>query len=266
METYKAHSLEQKDLLFSEIELGKFAAIVSDIDYTLVDFDKGHKVGIEALAKIFGVRFSQDVNQMFNLILEGHRMPESQPWVLRDKFDRLMDIMKKHHKQFVKSSGVKVWSRETWILIVAEENGVKIDQSLIEKGRNAYWDAVTQGSEFYADTKPFLKKITALDVPLILMTGSDSILRVKEDCSFEYDPVFSETYKKRRLAHLFPNYPIITGDPIDKPNPKYFEKVSQLIQQFGNFSKDKVLFIGDSERNDLEVPKNLGYSTLLIRR
>lgn len=266
-EIYKTNSLNPKDLPLSERELQSFSLIVADIDYTLIDFDKGHKEGIKALSQIFGEQFAQEVSDMFHLILEGHRRSEDEYWKKREEFNKLMARMMELQKLSLPSFGPKVWSREAWILITAEKFQKRLTPQQIENGRDAYWMALSRNLTLYEDAKSFLQLINQLELPLILMTGSDSVLKVNEDYSLVYDPNYSEEYKEKRLSALpFSYQKVAIGDPTDKPDPRYFEKLFQMVRGFGNFPPENVLVVGDSERNDLQIPQQLGYTTLLIKR
>jgi len=59
---------------------------------------------------------------------------------------------------------------------------------------------------------------------------------------------------------------IVIGDPIDKPDPRFFDKVFQAVAQYGSFPMEKILVIGDSERSDLQEPKRRGCATFLVKR
>ena len=73
------------------VNLANFSAVVSDIDYTLVDFDKGHQAAIKALAQLFGKQFADEVNRVFYLILERLRRSEDADWQEMPVFQEVMD-------------------------------------------------------------------------------------------------------------------------------------------------------------------------------
>lgn len=265
IETLSTRSLER--LPFTEVDLQNFSLVVCDLDYTLVDFDRGHIAGIKALEELFGREIAQDVDGMFYMILEGHRKKANEPWDERESFNRLIEEMSSLQSSFVHTYGTKVWSREAWIILSAKKHNYSLSKKQVENGRDTYWKTLGKDGPLYDDAQQFLHKISELMIPLIIMTGSESVVIVNDDLSLNYDPVYSQRYKFERLGLLPISFvDAVIGDPIDKPHREYFEKLERTIRKLGNITKDRVLIVGDSERNDLEVPRTLGYPTLLIQR
>jgi len=261
----KAQAPARKSLTFNKNELKDVSIVISDVDYTLLDFDKGHQAGLSALAKAFGSDFSQEVDKMFNLILEGFRRPEAESWEKRSEFNYL--ISRVGTLRGLSDSGLNVWSREILIILAAEKIQIHLTKEDVEAGRNAYWAAVSNEGTLYADAEIFLSLLQRLGLPLILMAGSDHILRINDNLKLTYEPIFSEEYKRKRLQ-ILPIHAqgIVIGDPIDKPDPRFFDKLFEEVRKIGDFRMRDVLVIGDSERNDLEGPRRLGCQTLLIKR
>ncbi len=71
-------------------ERDQYQLILADVDYTLVNFGLGHKKGIEALCEKFGERFAQRFDDLFQIILAGYKIPESQPWDYRKEFSDII--------------------------------------------------------------------------------------------------------------------------------------------------------------------------------
>lgn len=181
----------------------------------------------------------------------------------------LVDKIKALQSSFIDTYGVKVFSREAEIAIAAELVHRPIEKELIEQGRDAYWSAVGNVEALYPDAQVFIDELRKKSIPLILMSGSDSIMIVNEDCTFDYDPDMSSAYKQKRFEKLkFPFVDTVFGDPIDKPDTRFFEKVFQSVEKNLGYMvpKERILFVGDSPRNDLEVPHDRGCKTLLIKR
>lgn len=267
METLSTSTLAPDKLPTPEKSLDKFKVAICDIDYTLVDFAPAHEAGIKAIAEDMGEEFAGEVANYFDITLVGHRLKSGHDWEERSTFDELTERTKKLHEGFTQTHGHKVWSRETWIIIAAEKLGVSIDRSKVVQLRDAYWDALTVNSKVYADAKEFLDDVRKRNVALVLMTGSDSILKINDDLSVSYDPEFSSNYKRKRIEKLnFNTRGIVIGDPIDKPDPRYFDKLFVEVSGLSNAQRDEILVVGDSQRNDLDVPAGLGYPTLLIDR
>lgn len=237
--------------------------VLLDVDYTLINFDIAHKAGISALKKEYGGEFASEFNKIFSLILDGHRCSPDTEWDDRERYENVMK--KVEDIQNVSSGfGFKVWSREAFIAIVSENLAMSFTQDEIIKARDIYWDSVTKNSVFYDDAQEFISFLEKEKIPVVLMVGSDAIMNVTKDERLCYDPIFSESYKKKRLQKLpIITKAIITGDPIDKPDKRFFERV---FKHTTNYSNDEVLAAGDLEKVDLEIPRNRGYHTWLVRR
>ena len=265
-------SLDPETSPFLEDLLTNAQVVVCDVDYTLLDVGRGHKAGIDKIAELFDRKLADEVDAMFNLVLEGHRKASEEDWKQRDAFNEAIKRMEELQSGIVKEYSLKVWSVETWILIVAEKYGRRLTGKDVEAGRDAYWNGRRGGSKVYKDARPFVAKLQELDKPLFLMTSGYSILRVGKDCSLQYDPDYSEKYKRDALADLpFSYIGMVIGDPIDKPDPRFFDKLFQEVDRktavsFQTDRMKEILVIGDSERNDLHVPRQRGCTTLLIKR
>lgn len=241
--------------------------VVSDVDYTLVDFSPGHQAGIAALASTFGQNFGVGVDKIFHLILEGQRLSNHEQWNKRAYFDQVIAKIKELQKENLASYGLKPWSREAWMIFVSEKLGYRFTQNEVELGRDLYWQAVAGNLPAYPDALGFLELMEKRGIPVILMTAGDSVHVVREDLSLSYDPEFAISKKKARLSHLpFPFRSLVIGEPIDKPDTRFFNSVESEIVKYGQFDPFNILFIGDSFRNDLEVPEQRGFKTLLIKR
>lgn len=257
-------SLNLEEYPIAQELLEKSEVIVCDIDYTLLNIEPGHQLGVDNIAKIFDRELADRFNNIFHIILEGHRKRSKEPWGQREEFQLIMDKMRKLQRGIPSYYGLKYWSKETMILIASQEAGRKVTAQNIIAGRDGYWRGRNGGSRVYNDVVSFADRLEKLGKPLILMTGSYSILQVGEDFSLRYDPIYSEKYKRESLKDVlpFPYQEIVIGDPIDKPDPRFFDKLLKRIKN----DPEKILVIGDSDRNDLELPRQLGCPTLLIRR
>ena len=111
-----------------------------------------------------------------------------------------------------------------------------------------------------------LKAINKYGHKLIIMTGSDHILNVNKDFELSYDPKISFRSKLERLKNTQIRFDgVIIGDPDNKPDASFFNKVEKEIKRFGD-NQEKVIFIGDSYINDLYEPEKRGYKCFLIKR
>lgn len=250
-----------------EVHVADYSAVVSDIDYTLVDFGKGHRAAIEALSQFASRQFADEINRMFYLVLEGLRRSEDAIWDARSAFRGLIDQIQELQAPLLSMYGLKPWSRESWIILAAKKLDLVLTPEQVEAGRDVYWNTLSVNIALYEDARPFLEALQKANIPLILMTSSDSICRVAENYSVLYDPTYSEQYKRRRLKRLPLSYQtLVIGDPIDKPDPRFFDKVFQKVAQYGHFPAESILVIGDSEKSDLQEPRRRGHATLLVTR
>ncbi len=245
----QADSLTDKRIFANKVDL-----VVSDLDYTLSDFN--HKAGIETIAKILGKDAAEKVDYIFKLIHEQHVLIDDSDWKKKAEF-----------KKLIKNIGLRKYSREAFIIIACRILKIRVNREIVEKGRDGYWQGVRENSKVYPDAKIFLDQLRKNHIPLIIMTGSDSLMKVHNDLTLEYDPIFSFSYKKRRVERLLIDYKsLIIGDPYDKPDRRFFDLVDKEITRIGRFKKENILFIGDSYKADLEVPEKRGYKTALIKR
>lgn len=265
---FTTHSLDPKESPLLVDLITQSDVVVADVDYTLVDFDQGHRAGIAALSSLFGEAFAKEADRLFQLKLEGQRRPANELWDKRDEFNLIIDATKTLQRSSSHKYGFKVFSRETDMILASQSCGFHLTKQDIEKGRDAYWQAVGQYAALYPDVEGFLHD-TCQHGPLVLMSGSDAVMRVGKDCSLYYDPIFSAYYKKQRFTNLPFSYDrVVFGDPVDKPHKQFFAKVLRAVDQVAGFhpKETNILFVGDSLRNDLEVPYELGCKTLLIKR
>ncbi len=266
IDTLKTKSLDPTEMPFSESKLKLFNLVICDIDYTLVDFEPSNQAGIRKLKEIFGEKMGEHIDNVFQIVLAGNRKREDEPWDKRDEYNSIMQRIAQLQAKTLSDPGTKVWSREAYIIISAEKARVKVDKRMVEKARDAYWQELKNNYKIFPDAEKFINFLQSSSVPLVLMTGSDAVLKVSEDLSLSYDPEFSRTYKIRRLSEVFPDIQIVIGDPIDKQYPEYFDELFRQISKMGYFSTEKILVVGDSDKADLMIPRQRGYPTLLVTR
>lgn len=251
--------------------LEKARVVVSDVDYTLVDISEGHTKGIAAIASVTSGETAERFNEIFHLILEGHRRSEGAQWDERDKFDHVMERMGVLQGENVARWGLKYWSKGTMIRMAAQDTGFNIDAKILTQARDVYWQTRTDASVPYDFTGSFYDYLEARKVPLVLFTSSYHILKIGEDMSFAYDPEFSEQYKREAISTHVPSWArVVIGDPVDKPDPRFFGKVVDeagwvLGEDQGKLDLKGVCVVGDSLRNDLEYMGRMGCSSVLVK-
>lgn len=245
--------------------------VVADIDYTLIDIDPGHQLGVRNIAQTLGEDIAQTFDQIFHLVLEGHRQPIDQQWSERRKFDATMQRLQALEHEIIPTYGVKVWSKAVFLAIAAERLDRSLTPDEILKAQDSYWQGRRDGSTIYPDVHPFVDALGKRNVPLVLMTASYCLTQVASDGTFSYDPDVSRKYKGDHLhtALPFAFHGLVIGDPYDKPDSRFFDKVFGTVERIaGPFAShpERILVVGDSERNDLESPRQHGCRTILVKR
>jgi FMN phosphatase YigB (HAD superfamily) len=257
----KTDRLDKKEVL-DLVDGGRFEKIFLDVDYTVLDFDAGSKKGIERINK-FIPKIGGKIGEIYSLILRGKRGIDNLNPDEQTKFTEIMREMELCQPNIAPSYGIKHWSRETMAIVAAKELGLKLKAKQIKQIRQIFWRTVAKYEKFYSDAIPFLEKIKKEGIKIIWVTGSDSVLKVRQGenrVDLEYDSEYSWRKKSRRLKMLLKKYPgeLVIGDPIEKP------------VLWENLLKDvdikKILIVGDSYETDIRPAEEMGVETILIRR
>lgn len=240
--------------------LQNIKCIASDLDHTLVDFDKAHDGAIEEITKKFGNDLANEINNTYQTLLAAH-----QNRIPRDKvYDNLIQEILNLQENTM--HGKKTWTREGWIILAGAKIGTTLTKNTVESIRDLYWQSISKYTILYPKAKKFIQEIQNRSIKLVIMTGSDGIMHVSEDLKLKYDPQFSHKYKSVRMHTLpFLISGFVLGDPIDKPHEEFFDTVENSIHKLGGFQKNEILFLGDSIKADLEVPEKRGYKTMLVK-
>ncbi len=244
------------------------ACVASDIDYTLVDFEPGNIAGSRAIRDFLGDEIASESSRLFYLILEGFRRSADEIWDERDDFERLMRDLSRLEGRFSELYGLRVWSREAYLLLAAQAVGRVLTAKELEEARDRFFLAARDASRLYPDTLPFSAYLSRRSIPLLAMTGSDCILCVGPGCVLDYNPDFSREYKERRLGDIRSiAQDVFIGDPYDKPDGRFFDEMwTRALKLCPTLTGETLLVLGDSEKNDLEVPRSRGWNTCLIDR
>jgi FMN phosphatase YigB (HAD superfamily) len=218
-----------------------------DVDYTVLDFESGHRAGLEAVSGLLEMELSTELSRIFYKILATRR-GEMDP---DDEFYRLTDTTRG-----------PIWSRERMILLAATNIGKSIYPEKVAEATNAYWLSLANNSPLYPDAKIFLDLAVSDGKKMIWVTDSDHRMIFNEDKqSFNYNPDFSRKSKIERLKDLLSAYPgkCIVGDPMGKP------EMWQDVLSNVSFNIERSIAIGDGI-NDVSVPIEYGSTGILIRR
>lgn len=226
---------------------GMIDVLFLDIDYTVLDFESGHRAGLEAVSDILEKELSTELSRIFYKILATRR-GELDP---DEEFIRLTD-----------TSLGPIWSRERMILLAAINIGKSISPEKVVETTNAYWLSLANNSPLYPDAKIFLDLAVSDGKKMIWVTDSDHRMQYDQvNQQFVYVPHFSRESKYSRLNSLLSLYPglCIIGDPLGKPEmwKDVLDKVS--------FNIERSMAIGDGI-NDVSVPIEYGSTGILIRR
>lgn len=240
----------------------KINQVFIDIDYTVFNFDIGNEKGNEELNNYYP-KLGDEVNKIFNLVLRAKRDLDKLSKEEQTEYKKTIEEMDKIQFKIVPKYGHKYWSRETMIMLAAKKMGLSLKAKEVLKLRKIYWKAVADAWQVYEDAILFLEKIKEEKIKIIWVTGSDSILKVKQvwgKISLIYGPRYSRKEKSKRLKKLLKQYPgkLVIGDPTDKP--ELWKKL------FKRIDIKKTLVVGDSYDTDLEPAEKLGMETILIKR
>ncbi len=270
--TLRVNTLDPSENRELEMLLTQSKLVLSDIDYTLLDIAHGHASGVEAVSAITSKAVGSRLDVIFHMIIEGHRRAQNEEWEEREEFDHIMEGMERVQGAIIPQWGVRIWSKESMIILAAEDVDYDLDSATLIRARDAYWKTRTEKSLSYPYTKNLYSFLDENKIHFHLFTGSNSVLHIADDMSLSYEPEYSAEYKRNALAsHLPPIVEsLIIGDPIDKPDPRFFEKVNKKVQESLNIPDDKetpfgdITVVGDSLRNDLEYFGEKGAHTVLI--
>ena len=246
--------------------LSDFGCICSDLDLTLVDFLKGHDAAVVNLHASIGKKFALEFQNVRRVAIAYVTKLKSFGCSKTD-FLQFKESFAKVKKFLGSGYGIRTVSREMWIMIAAMNLGMSISSKEVIRARDIYWDAVTKNSPLLEDAILFLGKIYSLKIPFYIMTASDGMLNMDSEGNLFYDPEYAKTYKMKRVtSYKIDNKGIVVGDPHDKPEILFFTELLQLADTDGKISKDKILFVGDSIPQDLQVPESMGYSVMHVNR
>lgn len=247
-----------------EINLDGVEAVAADVDHTLFDFDRAHRAGVDAVRKEIDARLGELLSSTFDLVLEGSRRIDRATWERRAEFEELLcDISA---AQGVTRREAKRWSRETWMQVISDRERMGLTVPDIVQARDAYWRTLSVSGGVYRDVGTLLGRMREREIPLVLMTASDSVLR-PEGNHFAYDPEYAASYKRERLERMrIPHAGVVIGDPHDKPSPEFFDMVDEAVYAAGAANVGRAVAVGDSPRGDVQIPAQRGYRAYHIRR
>lgn len=162
------------------------------------------------------------------------------------------------------------WSRELWLYAAQGATGVTISAPVAVEAAESYWRAIGDSACLYEDAQEFFASQWWKDSAweLVLVTSSDARLRVAPDGNrLVYDPRYSEQKKWGRipvsLRQLSSHNGIFVGDPVGKPDPRFWSTVATNIGY--DPKEDIAVMVGDSPAVDL-VGLPQGFTPILVDR
>ena len=255
----------------------------SDIDDTLIDTAGTTLEASEGIKNVFTANFNKQIgnkiqnhfNSIFHIMLAGLRNKTDQDWsnsqIKKDVFENLWQEIEDYQQEIKEKYGVaKKFSREVFIKICADREGIVVTPEIIYEAADAYWMTLSEKTKVFPGVIDLIRIIKQHKRPLYLITSSDARLKLKENGQFEYIPKYSEDFKRKRVQLLRNkgiDFDLVSiGDPEDKPNLDFFQKGVKLAQEnLGHkIELSKSIIMGDSYSADLQTPKEMMDFGLLV--
>jgi phosphoglycolate phosphatase-like HAD superfamily hydrolase len=236
--------------------------VLIDLDYTLIDFSYGHGAAIQQLARTYGVDFAAQFRLAFTTVLEAKRVQNGDWSSVRGGeagYESLCSALR-----VLQGRGEwHPWSRELYALHAAKLTQRSLTTTEVATIATMYWKEVEQRSTVYPDVADFLGRLDTKGIRYHIFTGSDARLAWNGQC-WMYDPAYSRRLKMERLqvvARVLAAYglaptSIITGDPLDKPDSIYYQRLVENVEQVTGhaFNPETSIAIGDSFIGDVQEP------------
>lgn len=232
--------------------------IFFDVDYTLVDFERGHQAAVGFFRKEISLEFSRYFDNIFHTILEGLRV-KNENWQNipggKAFYDKMMCLM----QDLQDTVEPKVWSRELYVDIISRELKLSFSPSRCQSTADYYWSTIVRYSTLYPEVATMIARLEQKKLSYHLFTSSDSRL-VWQAGRWFYDPEHSMEKKEERLRFLqsqgISPVSITIGDPVDKPKRSFYElMLKRASYSIGRTMKpEECLIVGDSYQGDIESP------------
>lgn len=255
----------------------------SDVDDTLINTAEVTPIASNGIKKVFEARFDKNIaekiqqsfNEIFQTMLYGLRNKTDEDWAGKEKerkeFESLWNEVKEYQQEIEEKYGtIKKFSREIFIKIAADRNGLTVSPEIIYEAADAYWITLSEVCKPLPGVMKLTKEIKKHGRPLYLVTSSDARLKIKENSQFEYNPEYSENFKRERMQVLREKgiefNTVSIGDPEDKPHMDFFEKGIKSAQaDLGHhIDLSNAIIMGDSYAADLQTPKEMGFGLVVL--
>jgi len=252
----------------------------SDIDDTLIStaaLTQEGSVGIrEVFTKHFGdeiaAKIQNNFNTIFNLLMVGHQMHSQENSDKQKDYDAILAKVQAYQIEIKSQFGsIRKWSREVFIKIACDQEGLAVDPETIYEAADYYWLRLSEKTVLLPGVLELFAQIKKHNRPLFLITGSDARLKLKANGQFVYDPAYSESFKRQRVQLLREKglefNTVSIGDPEDKPHLDFFQKGVKSAEENLDQPIDlsKAIMIGDSYAADMQVPKEqMGFGLVVL--
>ncbi len=255
-----------------------------DIDDTLIDTAGVSISASEGVRKVFSEEYTEqqakqvqnNFNDIFQIMMTGYRVKNDDEWQQvaggKAAFDKILENIENHQIRVKQKFGViKKWSREVLVKLASDKANLNITPELVRKAADAYWLTLTEQTVVFSHVPELMQTIKKYNRPIYLLTSSDGRLRMDEGGQFDYDPQYSETFKRRRIELLrkkgiFFNA-LSIGDPEDKPHLDFFLKGLKIAEEDLGYAINTkhAIMVGDSFEGDLQVPKEqIGFGLVVL--
>ncbi len=248
-----------------------------DIDDTLIETAENSLIAADNIfnslkkdiskgkASLIVDRFKFIFNTLANQHWDNHE---------NNEYDLLINKITELQQPVINKYGnIRKWSREVFLKIAADDNEVNLKPEIVYESIDSYWNRVSELSTPISGVLSLFDEVKEHKRPIYLITGSDARLKINDNGLFYYDPIYSESFKAKRIEKLrdkgltFDKVSI--GDPQDKPSVEFFEKGLKIAQDdIGTKINTKnIIMFGDSYEADLKTPKEkLGFGLVVLYR
>jgi FMN phosphatase YigB (HAD superfamily) len=249
----------------------KLSSLFFDVDDVMLDMDRIAHLGVQAvltpLAAELGEEAARAVRESFAagyaILIKQLR---SGGGIVHADYAELKQQIARWQRGVTEAGyELKMFSRHSLLAIALEKHGHPVTERLVHGALDRYWQVLADATEVFPDAKMVIDRLLAEGTPFLLATNSDGFLELDERAqTFRYDAPGAVRKKLARLSALraigIADAQISIGDPIGKPDPRFYEAVLEDFERFYGKKADlsRALAIGDSLTSDVLPMMKLG--------